>query len=614
MVAGLGLVVAVSGAAGTASAASAAPTKVTAPAAKAVVPDVQLAIPSVTNLGPAIPRDFLGISYEAASLPQAQWDPTQSNLARLIGTLGPGVIRFGGSTLDANVAWTNGVLCTKPSWASVTVTKADLQRLALFAQQSGWRVILGVNFGHFNPTCAGDEARVAQQVLGDSLVGVEIGNEPEAYVAYGLRPGSSPSGCSTNATSPSYDPSCDPGWPASDSSSGPENYAYVQGGDPFAAYTYQVQQYRNAIQSVAPGVAVLGPASNGAGYLNAYAAVNGVPGQPLTSHVYATGVCPNMPVPSISSILGGAVTGLIDKLIKTDVGVGNNNGMPVRIAETNNVACGGEDGVSNVHASALWAANTLGLAATDGASGINFHAGRPGVCGDGTTPWYTPICASSDEDLANGIFTAQPEWYAMEMYSSFVGTRVLSILREATVNVRAYATVDAAGVVRVMVDDMAPTGQQVVHLKLPPTFGVASETLLTGLSLDARFGTAYGGQTARSDGTFGPVIPQSVPDRAGDLIYTQPAGSVAVLTLSQACTLPKAVGMSLAAATKALTQRGCTLGAVNKVKPPKRHKPFLVAAQQFPPNRVVAYLSSVKLRLVAKPLPKPKKKRTLLHH
>ena len=562
------------------------------PATKAVVPDVQLAIPSTTNLGPAIPRDFLGISYESASLPQVQWDPARSNLAHLLGALGPGVIRFGGSTLDVNTAWVNG-LYSKPSWATVAIGRADLQRLASFAQASGWRVILGLNLGHYDVSRAADEARVAQQVLGSSLVGVELGNEPEAFVAYGLRPGADSS-------------TGDPGWPESDA---PDGYPYVAGSDPFAAYTYEVEAYRSAIQSAAPGLAVVGPASNGSGYVNAYAAANGVPGQPLTAHVYATGVCPGMPVPSISTILGGAVTGLIDRLIKADVAVGTANGMPVRIAETNNIGCGGEDGVSDVHASALWAANTLALAAADGAAGVNFHAGRPGVCGDGTTPWYTPICALSNDDLTNGIYTAQPEWYGMEAFSAFAGTRVLPILREATTNVRAYGSLDSTGAVRVLIDDMAPTGQQLVHLKVPATLGVTTASLLTGPSLDARFGTAYGGQTPRTDGTFGPVTPQQLPDKAGDLLFTLPAGSVAILTLTNACTLPKAVGLSLAAATKALRARGCALGTVSKVKPPKRHRPFLVAAQQYAAGRVVPYLSPVKLRLVAKPLPKPKPKR-----
>ena len=591
---------------GSAGAATARPAAAAKPAAKAIVPDVQLAIPSVTNLGPAIPGDYLGISYEAAAISLPQWDPTQSNLARLLGSLGPGIIRFGGSTLDTGTVWTSLLYSSKPSWAVSTVTRADLQRLASFAQASGWRIILGVNLGHYDPQRAADEARTAQQVLGASLVGVELGNEPEAFVTYGLRPGANPPGCS-----PAIDPSCDPGWPASDSNTGTESYPYVPGGDPFAAYTYQVEAYRNAIQSAAPGLAVIGPASNGAGYIGAYAAANGVSGQAMTAHVYAAQVCPGStaPAPTISDILGGAVTGLIDKLVKTDVAIGTANGMPVRIAETNNIGCGGEDGVSNTHASALWAANMLGLAATDGAAGVNFHAGRPGVCGETTTPWYTPICATTSDDLANGTFTAQPEWYAMALYGAFTGTRVIPILREARANVRAYATVDAAGVVRVLVDDMAAAGAQIVHLKLPPTFGVANETLLAGLGLDARSGTTYGGQTARSDGTFGPIYPVSVPDSAGDLIYTQPSGSVAVLTLSQACTLPKAVGLTLANATKALTQRGCVLGAVKKVKPPKRHKPFLVAAQQFPAGRVVAFQQPVKLRLVAKPLPAPKRPR-----
>jgi hypothetical protein len=258
----------------------------------------------------------------------------------------------------------------------------------------------------------------------------------------------------------------------------------------------------------------------------------------------------------------------------------------------------------------LWADDQLGRVAINGGAGINFHAGRPGQCGTPTSPAYTPICAETAQDLANGIFTAQPEWYAMKLFSAMAGTATVANLRTSTINLRAYSSVAADGTLRVLVDDLAASGGvHTIHLRVPATYGVASASFLTGPSVDATSGVTIQGTVARGDGGFGPAYPTALPDKAGDLVYTQPAGSVALITLTQACTVPKAVGLSLAGAQKVLAQRGCIVGAVNKVKPPKRHKPFLVAAQQYPTGYVARYLTPVKLRLVAPPLPKPKKKK-----
>ena len=93
--------------------------------------------------------------------------------------LGPSVLRVGGNSVDLSWWTSNGE--PPPPWATSTVTPADLSALRGLLTATGWRVLLGVNLGHFEPSRAVDEARYAKRILGKSLLGIEIGNEPDDF-------------------------------------------------------------------------------------------------------------------------------------------------------------------------------------------------------------------------------------------------------------------------------------------------------------------------------------------------------------------------------------------------------------------------------------------------
>jgi len=60
-----------------------------------------------TRPGPAVPPDFLGLSFEMSSLPQMARYADRGNLVTLLRSLGPGVLRFGGVSADTRIAWTD---------------------------------------------------------------------------------------------------------------------------------------------------------------------------------------------------------------------------------------------------------------------------------------------------------------------------------------------------------------------------------------------------------------------------------------------------------------------------------------------------------------------------
>src|SRR5947208_4368013 len=113
--------------------------------------------------GTRLPDSFVGFSFEANVL--AGTAPSAGDLYQYLKTLGPGVMRFGGNFVDTTFWTSTGE--KQPSWAVATLTPADLARLKTLADNSGWKVILGVTLKHPDAARAADEAKSAHQTPGD---------------------------------------------------------------------------------------------------------------------------------------------------------------------------------------------------------------------------------------------------------------------------------------------------------------------------------------------------------------------------------------------------------------------------------------------------------------
>ena len=168
--------------------------------------------------GPAVPADFMGLSFEVRSLPTIATYAGKGDLAALLRSLGPGVMRFGGISADEQAAWVPAG-ASKPAWANTAIDEQDLAGIAALAKETGWKVLLTVNLGHYEPKAAAQEAAVAHAQLGPYLAGIEIGNEPDLFPRKHLRP---------------------PG-------------TGVKG------YLPQAANYRAAIEAAAPGMPIAGP-------------------------------------------------------------------------------------------------------------------------------------------------------------------------------------------------------------------------------------------------------------------------------------------------------------------------------------------------------------------
>src|SRR5271170_5518971 len=120
--------------------------------AKRVLTPVSVSV-DLAQSGPVVPREFLGLSFEASALPQLAGDGAGGDLVTMLRSLGVGVLRFGGVTADERIGWTDAV-GGRPSWALESLEAGDLRGLGVLASNSRWHVLLTLGLAHFEPETA----------------------------------------------------------------------------------------------------------------------------------------------------------------------------------------------------------------------------------------------------------------------------------------------------------------------------------------------------------------------------------------------------------------------------------------------------------------------------
>jgi hypothetical protein len=429
--------------------------------------------------GRALPRDYLGLSFEASVLGSTWFNPQRSNLPNLLRDLGVGSLRFGGNSLDRVTAWTADPATRLPAWAHARVTPDDLRRLGALAQATGWQVDLGVTLGHPDAIGAASEVAAASRLMGPGLRTVQIGNEPDLLPGY--------------------------------------NYA---------RYRADLAAYRTAIEAAVPGVRFSGPDTAGAAWLNRFRQDDRAPVSFLTQHFYPLTRC------------GGRHPGIAELLAPQAATAPIAAG--IRLDETNSASCGGQDGVSNTLASALWVVNYLLNSGRQGIAGVNVHGGLaacrgysplcvPGATGPdpATAPGVEPIADLSLGAAPNigGQLTVQPDFYGLLLVHQLEGGRWLAVHSDRSLPFSSFALLMPGGEVRVVLVNTSAT--RTWPVKIGGGFGPGTAVRLTGPSLSATGGVRLGGGQVAADGTFvlragEPVNPSSV-----DL----PPASAVVLTL-----------------------------------------------------------------------------------
>jgi hypothetical protein len=393
-----------------------------------------------------------------------------------------------------------------PGGAGLThgqIAPSDVDALAAFVKAVGWQCLYGINLagaagGTTTPALAAAEVAYVVQAFGSSLLGIEIGNEPNLY------PGV-------------YFPST---WALSD-------------------FETLWLQYRAAIVAMTPTVKITGPASSDA--VSSWAVpfgqsvtVNDI--SLLTAHYYAQD-------PGNGPYTTSQISSEISALLTSNQSDGrlllelqayeqsNITTIPLRMSECNSIIADNTNTAANTYATAIWALDFLLTCAANGASGVNLHGG-PHMNASTSDFIYTPILD------ANGVVTAvNPEYYGILMFT-LAGTGTLNqvTVSAGSLNVSAYAIKSASGGTNVVVINKDTTNNLQLSLTLPQT--VHSATLLemtqlssaaTAPSLSATSGVTIQNASVSLGGVFALGTPYTLSTSGSQVTCYVPALSAALI-------------------------------------------------------------------------------------
>ncbi len=318
---------------------TAAPASASSAPARSGSPGVTTVTVSVASKGiGTLPADYLGLSFESGTTVNTGDLDTKGNLAQLLEDLGPGVLRFGGVTVDEG--------------GYTGASKSALAGLARLTSASGWSVTYTVDLGQFSASGVTADAKAVATALGSHLSSIACGNEPDGYDKHGIRPSG-------------YDES---------------------------QYLTEAAACIKAVHKGAQKEAISGPDTYHLGWLPPYAAAEKGKISLLTEHYYPLTNC-SKHNRTADVLLSRQTAKTEATTISTAAASAKAAGVPLRMTETNSASCSGIKGLSNTYAAALWAVDYLLIGAEHGASGMNFHGNLIGDC-DG----YTPLCETSHRE------------------------------------------------------------------------------------------------------------------------------------------------------------------------------------------------------------------------
>ena len=354
--------------------------------ARAAIP-VTVRVNADKSLG-SIPSDFMGLGFETSSVAvPGLLAASNKAYVKLVRDLGQqGVIRIGGNTSDFSRYDPHGTPVSAPK--ATVLTEANLHELKSFVDAVGWKLIWGLNLGDEKLDNAMEEARAVANIMGDKLVALEIGNEPDLFPRSGHR-------------GPDY------GYPAW-----------------FAEY----RRYKAAIREVLPQVPFAGPDLAGATDWMEQFARDDHDIALLTAHHYITGQA--NPAATIETML--AANTKYDPVLARFQAAAGSAGKPWRMCETASFSGGGKEGVSDTFAAALWALDYLFVLAKHACAGVNMETGVNHL---GWISHYTPI-----SDDGHGNYAPAPEYYGLKAFAQIPEGDVLAVdCQTGGVNLTAHA-------------------------------------------------------------------------------------------------------------------------------------------------------------------------------
>jgi hypothetical protein len=319
-----------------------------------------------TTVG-TIGADFTGFSVEKTHIMNGSLTANNTNLIALYKLLGSPMLRLCANDVELCTWIGAGIAPLQPNGPpfDTKVTTGGVDQFCDFLAATGSKAIYGVNFQLDNVAASSAEADYVMSTCPSSIVGIEIGNEPDKFGSWALQ-------------------------------------------------TADYERFADAIVAT-PGALLVGPgcisihaASYSAPFADTIAAK--YPGKLalLAQHSYVA-------VSSSSECslanLQTTTTKLTDIFDTIEAAATKNNLPGWRMDENNTCSGHGQSGLSDTFISALWAIDYMFEVARRGGSGVNFECDENGM--DGSVPfYYEPI-----EEDHGVVAQVQPEYYGMLLFA-----------------------------------------------------------------------------------------------------------------------------------------------------------------------------------------------------
>jgi hypothetical protein len=389
------------------------------------------------------------------------------NLPQLMNNLGTSVLRFGGIVADEKFPG---------------ITPAGLAALTRLTKATGWSAFYTMNIGQFNASAVSAQAAEVSQALGPNLAGIACGNEPEFLAEVGVRPA---------------------------------NYTI---GD----YLSDAANCIAAVDDGLPNAPIEGPDTiSYPDWPASYAANEKGLIKQFGIHFYALpcGLKGESPAQRGAELLAPSETSREDSWFNWASADAKTAGAQLWMTEVNTACGGGDPGLSNSFASALWVVDYLLTGAEHGVSGMNVQGSLTTCKG---YVLYSPLCEVSANEYA-----AQPIYYGM-LFTHLLGTGQLLPVTVSNGNLVAFALKTATGGLHVMIENLG-TRPEVAGVNAPGS-GPSSATVLhlTAPSVLATSGVTIQGATVGADGKLASTTPDTVAC-SGEVCPVQVAPDSAVL-------------------------------------------------------------------------------------
>lgn len=410
------------------------------------------------KLGHALAPENVGISFEATDLADPRLDPDESNLDEQLKSLGSPAVRFGGNALDRRTFWTSN--SEKPQHSEETaITPDDFKRLKKLVDATRSKVTLGIPFGTYDPQRGADMAAHAVDILGDSLVGLAIGNEPNGYMVKDV-----PDGAVRGK-----------GW---------NKKKYVQ----------QLEAYAKAIHAKRPDAPIIGPDVYDGAWMEAFADSSVKNKTAISQHWYQLPECDSGAVPGRGPEAQNLINSLAKKSAKKNLGIGKEKAdvadLPLWVEETGPTSCPGTNDTSLTNASALWAADYTLYAAQLGVERMAMHS-MLGACKGGAP--MSLVCDPADHGQRSDTFVPRPNMLGLRLVVPSIGGTFTKTSVKGGGNMSAYTVSKDEGKTLVTTiinaNDAAEVGGNPVSLKMPKGFSVAKASQVYGPSNEAKSAT-----------------------------------------------------------------------------------------------------------------------------